>query len=61
MLYTAKGSAALLAGPLAAVLVERVGSWAPAFYTAAAFDATAALLALLVLRRMRLPTATLPR
>ncbi len=40
---------------MAAWLVEAVGSWAPVFYTAAAFDICGALLAILVLRRMTLP------
>ena len=55
LLYTAKGVASLLAGPAAALLVQHLGTWAPVFYVAAAFDTTAALLAILVLRRMPLP------
>jgi OFA family oxalate/formate antiporter-like MFS transporter len=56
LLYTAKGVASLLAGPAAALLVQYLGTWAPVFYVAAAFDTTAALLAILVLRRMALPS-----
>jgi MFS transporter, OFA family, oxalate/formate antiporter len=55
LLYTAKGVASLLAGPVAALLVQDLGTWTPVFYAAAAFDAIAALLAILVLRRMALP------
>ena len=53
MLYTAKGTAALVV-PLASVLREATGSWVSVFYLAALFNITAALLALLVLRPMRL-------
>jgi MFS transporter, OFA family, oxalate/formate antiporter len=55
ILYTAKGVSALLAGPVAALLVQDLGTWAPIFYVAATFDALAALLAILVLRQMPLP------
>jgi OFA family oxalate/formate antiporter-like MFS transporter len=60
LLYTAKGTASLLAGPMAAWLVEALGTWSPVFYAAAAFDLIGAFLALLVLRRMRLPTVAEP-
>jgi OFA family oxalate/formate antiporter-like MFS transporter len=60
LLYTAKGTASLLAGPMAAWLVEALGTWAPVFYAAAAFDLIGAFLAILVLRRMRLPTVAAP-
>lgn len=53
MLYTAKGTAALVV-PLASILREATGSWVSVFYLAALFNITAALLALLVLRPMRL-------
>ena len=53
MLYTAKGTAALVV-PLASILREGTGSWVSVFYLAALFNVTAALLALLVLRPMRL-------
>ena len=53
MLYTAKGTAALVV-PLASVLREATGSWSSVFYVAALLIITAALLALLVLRPLRL-------
>ena len=53
MLYTAKGTAALVV-PLASILRDFAGSWVAVFYLAALFNVTAALLALLVLRPMRL-------
>ena len=56
MLYTAKGTAALVV-PLASLLRESTGSWVSVFYLAALFNITAALLALLVLRPMRLSHA----
>jgi MFS transporter, OFA family, oxalate/formate antiporter len=43
--YTAKGTASILAGWGAAVLVEWTGSWVPVFSAAAAFDLLAAALA----------------
>ena len=54
MLYTAKGTAALLV-PLASVVREMTGSWESVFYVAALFNMLAALLALFVLRPMRRP------
>jgi OFA family oxalate/formate antiporter-like MFS transporter len=54
LLYTAKGTAALLV-PLASVVREVTGSWEGVFYTAALFNMLAALLALFVLRPMRRP------
>ncbi len=56
MLYTAKGTAALVV-PMASLLRESTGSWVSVFYLAALFNITAALLALLVLRPMRLSQA----
>ncbi len=53
MLYTAKGTASLLI-PVGAVIVAATGSWATAFVIAASFDIVAALLALLVLKPMRM-------
>ncbi len=53
LLYTAKGTAALVV-PLASTLHDSTGSWVAVFYVAALFNITAALLALLVLRPMRL-------
>lgn len=52
LMYTAKGVAALLV-PLGNFLHHATGSWAPVFYTAMAFDWTAALLAWFVLRPLR--------
>src|SRR6266536_3553963 len=53
MLYTAKGTASLLV-PLANVLTNATGSWHAVFYVAAILNIIAALLALLVLKPMRL-------
>ena len=53
LLYTAKGMAALLV-PLGSYLKLTTGSWVPIFVVASVFDFTAALLALLVLRPLRL-------
>lgn len=50
--YTSKGVATLLAGPGAALLMERTGSWLPVFYTAVAMDAIAAVLAFFWLKPM---------
>jgi OFA family oxalate/formate antiporter-like MFS transporter len=52
LLYTAKGTAALLV-PFSSVLTKATGSWHAVFYTAAAMNIVAALLAVLVLRPMR--------
>jgi OFA family oxalate/formate antiporter-like MFS transporter len=52
MLYTAKGTAALLV-PLANVLTTWTGSWAAVFVIAAIFNIVAAVMALAVLRPMR--------
>jgi MFS transporter, OFA family, oxalate/formate antiporter len=53
MLYTAKGTAALLI-PLANVLTTATGSWNAVFYVAAVLNIVAAVLALVVLKPMRL-------
>jgi OFA family oxalate/formate antiporter-like MFS transporter len=53
LLYTAKGTAALL-GLAGAWLVATTGTWVIAFVIAASFDIIAALLAILVLKPMRL-------
>src|SRR5215510_6192269 len=55
LLYTAKGTAALLV-PISAWIVTIAGSWAGVFITAASFDIMAALLALCVLKPMRIRT-----
>ncbi len=52
LLYTAKGTAALLV-PLANVVVSSTGGWHTVFVIAAAMDAVAALIAILVLKPMR--------
>jgi OFA family oxalate/formate antiporter-like MFS transporter len=53
MLYTAKGTAALLV-PLANVLTSATGSWHAVFYVAAILNLIAAVTALAVLKPMRL-------
>ncbi len=52
LLYTAKGTAALLV-PLSSVLTAMTGSWHAVFIVASALNAAAALLAWFVLRPMR--------
>ena len=55
MLYTAKGTASLLV-PLANVLTSATGSWHAVFYVAAILNVVAAIMALLVLKPMRIRT-----
>jgi len=55
MLYTAKGTAALLV-PLANVLTNATGSWHAVFYGAAILNIVAAVMALAVLKPMRIRT-----
>src|SRR5215475_5832686 len=55
MLYTAKGTAALLV-PLANVLTSATGSWHAVFYVAAILNIVAAVMALAVLKPMRIRT-----
>lgn len=55
MLYTAKGTAALLV-PLANVLTNATGSWHAVFYVAAILNIVAAVMALGVLKPMRMRT-----
>ncbi len=55
MLYTAKGTASLLV-PLANVLTNATGSWHAVFYVAAAMNIVAAIMALAVLRPLRIRT-----
>ena len=57
MLYTAKGTASLLV-PLANVLTSATGSWHAVFYVAAILNIVAAVMALAVLRPMRLRAMT---
>jgi OFA family oxalate/formate antiporter-like MFS transporter len=52
LLYTAKGTAAI-AAPLSSWLVSLSGSWQTPFLVAAAFNAIAAILALIALKPMR--------
>ena len=66
MLYTAKGTAALLV-PFASVLQEASGDWSGVFYAAMVANIAAALLALFVVKPLRqavlsapLPAETLP-
>ncbi len=53
MLYTAKGTASLLV-TLANVLTTATGSWHAVFYVAAILNIVAAVMALVVLKPMRL-------
>ena len=53
MLYTAKGTASLLV-PLANVLTSATGSWHAVFYVAAILNVVAAVMALVVLKPMRI-------
>ena len=55
MLYTAKGTASLLV-PLANVLTNATGSWHAVFYAAAILNIVAAVMALVVLKPMRIRT-----
>jgi len=55
MLYTAKGTAALLV-PLANVLTNATGSWHAVFYVAAILNIVAAVMAIAVLKPMRVRT-----
>jgi MFS transporter, OFA family, oxalate/formate antiporter len=55
MLYTAKGTASLLV-PLANVLTTTTGSWQAVFVLAAIFNIIAAVIALLVLKPLRIKT-----
>ncbi|HLI27335.1 MAG TPA: oxalate/formate MFS antiporter [Chloroflexota bacterium] len=52
MLYTAKGTASLLV-PIGSLVQGMTGSWLPIFLLAVAFDWAGALLAILVLKRVR--------
>jgi len=57
MLYTAKGTASLLV-PLANVLTTQTGSWRAVFIIAALLNIVAAVMALLVLKPMRIKAMT---
>ncbi len=56
IVYTAKGTAAIFAAPVAAYVMLRTGSWIPVFYVMIVCDITAAFMALLWLK----PVATGP-
>ena len=58
MLYTAKGTASLLV-PLANVLTTATGSWRAVFIIAAIMNIVAAVMALVVLKPMRIKTMAL--
>ncbi len=53
MLYTAKGTASLLV-PLSSVLTAATGSWHAVIYVAAALNIVAAIMAVLLLKPMRM-------
>ena len=55
LLYTAKGTASLLV-PLANVLQVATGSWKVVFLVAAALNIVAAVMALVLLKPMRIKT-----
>jgi MFS transporter, OFA family, oxalate/formate antiporter len=50
IVYTAKGTASIFAGPLAAFVMFKTGSWVPVFYVMIACDFIAAFMALLWLK-----------
>jgi len=52
-LYMAQGIGSILGGPIAAMIYGSSGSWIPVFILMIALDATAAILALFVLKPMR--------
>jgi MFS transporter, OFA family, oxalate/formate antiporter len=53
-LYMAQGIGSILGGPAAAVLHDATGSWVPVFASIVVMDTLTALLAVFVLRRMRM-------
>jgi OFA family oxalate/formate antiporter-like MFS transporter len=53
LLYTAKGTAALFGGPLAAWAVSLSGGWESVFWVSAAMDLAAAIMAVTVLKQLR--------
>jgi OFA family oxalate/formate antiporter-like MFS transporter len=57
LMYTSKGLASIWAGPLAAALFEAQHAWTLVFYIAAVANFVAALIALLILKRLPLPGA----
>lgn len=53
LLYTAKGTAAILGGPLAAWAVSLSGGWESVFWVSAVMDLAAAIMAITILKPMR--------
>ena len=60
IVYTAKGTASIFAGPLAAYVMFKTGSWVPVFYVMIACDVIAALMALLWLKPVASRTIVVP-
>jgi OFA family oxalate/formate antiporter-like MFS transporter len=52
LLYTAKGTAAIFGGPLAAYLVQASGSWSSVFWVSAIMDLIAAIMAITILKAL---------
>ena len=53
-LYMAQGVGSVLGGPLAAMMHDATGSWTPVFITVIGMDLVTALLAIMILKPMRL-------
>jgi MFS family permease len=53
-LYVAQGVGSILGGPAAAFLKQTTGSWSSVFIIVAVLDALTALLAITLLRKMRI-------
>ena len=53
-LYMAQGVGSVLGGPLAAMMHDATGSWTPVFITVIGMDLATALLAIMILKPMRL-------
>jgi OFA family oxalate/formate antiporter-like MFS transporter len=60
LMYTAKGVASIWAGPVAAYMFEVQKGWSTVFYIAAIANFIAAAMAILVLKRMPMPSAVMP-
>jgi OFA family oxalate/formate antiporter-like MFS transporter len=58
LVYTSKGTAAWLSGPVAAWVMLKTGSWVPVFYVMIACDVIAAFMALLWLKPLAARTIT---
>ena len=61
IVYTAKGTAAILSAPVAAYVMLRTGSWVAVFYVMIACDIVAAFMALLWLKPLTLRLAKLAK